>query len=330
MDRVNRLLTFFVIVLISTMSATLSARAQEAVPEPAPAEVYAEIPGTRVSLRLPEGFALATGFPGIVHDAFGAMVITNEFPVPLERVTAGMMEQDAPQDGPKWRRTEKVQVSGMDATMYHTTEEDIDGAVRKWVLLFGNEKLTVMLAASAPALLEAALGKTLEQCLLTAKWDPAKKLDPYAGMGFSLRESEIFEIRGRRPGGILFARKDAPEELSPAEPIMVVYPSASVEIAPIAILAKRELTEGDQFTGFANFAERTITVNGLNGYEIIADATESTMSIPVRIIMVVVRTPDQDMIIEGIVAPESWERYLPEFHALAESFQLTPAGHSGH
>jgi hypothetical protein len=128
---------------------------------------------------------------------------------------------------------------------------------------------------------------------------------------------------------VLLTRKDAPDELTPAEPILVVYPTVSPEISPLAILAKQQLTDGDQFVEFANFAERTLSVNGLNGYEIIADAKEASHSIPVRIILVAVRTPDQDMIIEGIVEPGSWDKYVAEFHALAESFQLTKdVGHA--
>ena len=317
-------------ILISFLSLMFLSAARLGAQEASPDEVYAEIPGTRISLRLPEGFSLAEGFPGIVRQDSGAVVVTMEIASPLEKVLAGVNEQEMASDGMKLLRSEKVSMSGMDGTLFHISQEDPEGAVRKWILFFGNEKLTVMLAASASELLEASLGKTLEQCLLTAKWDAAKTLDPYAGMGFSLRESDVFEIRGRRPGGVLLARKDAPDELTPAEPILVVYPSASPEVAPIEILAMRQLTEGDQFIGFANFVERPLTVNGLNGYEIIADATESTMSLSVRILLVVVRTSEKDMIIQGIAAPESWEKYLPEFHALAESFQVTSAGHSGH
>lgn len=113
--------------------------------------------------------------------------------------------------------------------------------------------------------------------------------------------------------------------LDPSEPIMVVYPLLTPEVPPIEMQAKRTLTEGDQFIEFRNFVERPLTINGRSSYEIIADATESSHSIPVRILMVVVRASDRDMVIEAVVEPGSWDRYVTEFHALAESLQITPA-----
>ena len=293
------------------------------------AEPFAEIPGTHVSLRIPQGFSLREGFPGFVRTDVGAFVIASELKAPLTDVLADMTAEAMSTDGVTLLRSDKVTVSGQGATIFHTKQQGDDGEIRKWFVLFGGDTLTVMLAASAPLLLEEELGQTLEQTLLSAKWFPDRAIDPYAGMGFSLRTSETFEIRGRKPGGILLARKEAPDELTPAEPILVVYSATSAAVAPLPMMAKQQLIENPQFTGFANFAERAVTVNGLNGYEIVADAEEATMHVPVRILLVAVRANDRDMIIEAIVVPESWEKYLPEFRALAESFQIT-ASSGGH
>ena len=303
--------------------------AQQSPPGTSPGEPYAEIPGTRISLQIPAGFSLAEGFPGIVRADYEAAVVTTEIASPIQQVLSGMTAEELAKEGMTLLRSEQIAVSGMQATLLHASQREPGGVTRKWLVLFGDEKLTVLLAASAPETLEPIVGRILEECLRTARWDPSKAIDLYAGLGFSLRESEIFEIRGRRPGGVLLVRKGAPEVLTPAEPVLVVYPSAGPEVAPIAIMARQALTEGDQFVGFENFSERPLLINGLSSYEIIADATESSQSIPVRILLVVVRASDQDLIFEAIVEPASWEKYLPEFHALAESLQITPAGH-GH
>jgi hypothetical protein len=285
-------------------------------------EDYSEITGTRISLRIPPGFSQAEDFPGIVRQEYGVAVVTIEIPLPLETVLAGMTAQELGSEGMTLLGSEKVMVSGRDATLFQTDQDESDGVVHKWLVVFGTEKLTVLLDASAPELLVPLLGNTLKECLLTARWDPAKVLDSYAGMGFSLRQSDIFEVRGRRPGGVLLARKDAPPVLSPSEPILVVYPLVTPEVPPIETQAKRALTEGDQFVEFENFVERSLTINGRSSYEIIADAKEATHMIPVRILLVLVRGSDKDMIVEAIVEPASWDRYITEFHALAESLQI--------
>ena len=302
--------------------------AQGPAPEPAAAEPYAEIPGTHISMRIPQGFSLREGFPGFVRTDVGAFVIASELDAPLADVLADMTPEAMEADGIMLLRSEKVSISGQAATIFHTVQQDRGDDIRKWFLLFGSDKLSVLLAASAPAAMEGQLGKVLEQTLLTAQWFPDRVIDPYAGMGFSLRPSETFEIRGRKPGGVLLARKDAPQELSPAEPILVIYSSTSAAVAPLAMLAREELNANPQFTSFTNMAERAVTVNGLNGYEIITDAKETSTQVPVRILLVAVRGNEREMILEAIVARESWEKYLPEFRALADSFQLTSSGHA--
>jgi hypothetical protein len=290
--------------------------------------LYVDIPGTRISLQMPAGFSLAEGIPGIVRADYQAALLGTEIPAPLERVLASMSAEQLAKQGATLLRSESVTVSGNSATLLHTREEQPEGVTRQWLVLFGDESLTVLLAASAPEALEPVVGAILEECLRTARWDPDKVIDLYAGMGFSLRESEVFVIRGRRPGGVLLVRRGAPDVLTPAEPILVVYPLVSPEVAPIADLARRALTEGDQFVEFENFAERSLLINGLSSYEIIADAKESTQRVPVRILLMVVRAGDRDMIFQAIVEPASWDKYLPEFHSLAESMQVSSAGHS--
>ena len=133
------------------------------------------------------------------------------------------------------------------------------------VLMVVSPNATVMLAASVPALLESEFGRVLETTLLAVRWFPDRIIDPYAGMGFSLRTSETFEVRGRKPGGVLLARKEAPDELSPAEPILLIYSATSAAVAPLAVLARQQLTENPQFTGFANFGSIGILLGGIGG-----------------------------------------------------------------
>jgi hypothetical protein len=321
----SRLLTATAFVLLAFLPP-LRGAAQEAEST----EAYAEIPGTKISLRVPAGFALAEGFPGIMREELGSFVVVTEMPTAARAMQAGMTKEALETRGIALLRSEQMQLSGADAVLLHITQEEEGIAFRKWFLLFGDDSTTVMIAASAPQAMESQLGEILERCLRTAQWFPDRVVDPYQGMGFKLRESAVMEIRGRIPGGVLLTRQGAPDELSPNDPILVIYPSRSAVAAPLATFAKQELTETTQFIEFANFSERALTINGLSGYEIIADAKEAEMKIPVRIILVAVRSGNRDMVLEGVVAIESWDTYLAEFQGLAESFEITPSPTHGH
>ena len=69
------------------------AQAQEA----GPAEAYADIPGTRVSMVVPEGFSLAPGFPGLTRADLNASLVVTEVPGPygevLQSVTQGIVAE---------------------------------------------------------------------------------------------------------------------------------------------------------------------------------------------------------------------------------------------
>ncbi len=291
-------------------------------------EDYVEIPGTNVSLRRPQGFSLAPGFPGILREDAGSFVVVNQIPAALHDVKAQIAEEvQTSADGVKLLGTEDLQVSGLDALLVQLSQMDGTESVRKWILLFGNDSITVMLAASAPQAWESQLGDGLRQTLLTARYFPDRKVDPYYGLGFSMRESTVLEVRGHLPGGVLMTRRGAPTELTPEDPVLVVYPTQNAEVAPLEILAMQQLTDTEQFTDFANFDEHPVTINGMAGYEIVADAKVTEVNTPVRILLVALRVGAGEMVLEGVVATAGWDQYLPEFRGLAESFQLSD-GHS--
>jgi hypothetical protein len=286
-------------------------------------EDYLEIPGTRVSLRRLQGFSLSPNFPGLLRQDAGSFVVVNQIPGAFEDVKAQLnKEVQAPEDGVKLLGTEDLQVSGMDAFLVQLSQTDGTEEVRKSILLFGNDSFTVMLAASVPQAWESELGEGLRQTLLTAQYFPDRKVDPYYGLGFSMRESTVLEVRAHLPGGILMTRKGAPTELTPEDPVLVVYPTQNAEVAPLEIFAMQQLTDTEQFTDFANFDEHPVTINGMAGYEIIADAKVAEGNIPVRIFLLALRSSSREIVLQGVVATGAWEQYLPEFRGLAESFQL--------
>jgi len=291
-------------------------------------EDYVEIPGTQVSLRGPQGFSLSPNFPGILREDAGSFVVVNQIPGAFEDVRAQLnKEVQASADGVELLGTENLQVSGMDAFLVQLSQMDGAETMRKWILLFGNDSITVMLAASVPQAWEAELGAGLRQTLLTARYFADRKVDPYYGLGFSMRESTVLEVRAHLPGGVLMTRKGAPTELTPDDPILVVYPTQNPEVAPLEIFAMQQLTDTEQFIDFANFDEHPVTINGMTGYEIIADAKVAEVNIPVRIFLVALRAGAREMVLEGVVATGAWEQYLPEFRGLAESFQFSE-GHT--
>jgi hypothetical protein len=193
-----------------------------------------------------------------------------------------------------------------------------------WLLLFGTDEATVMITATIPVKAEEELAPAVKAAMLGARWSPDKVIDQFAGLEFKITLGEQFEVRGRRPGGVLVARKAAGEELMPGEPILLVYPSEETSAPPLEKFAHDELNANEQFKDMKVVEEHALRVKDMAAYEITAEASIAEQNMPVKIYLLAVRTPSKDMVVEGFVAPEGWDQYLPAFRNIATSYEVTP------
>lgn len=323
MQRIKTLLAMaFVLVAISNCPA----QAQETT------EIYADIPLTRVSMVVPEGFSLVPGFPGMSRADRGSSIVVAEVPGPFADVLDSFTQGVGTDRSMRMVSSEVSKVGGLDARLMVISRSENGTEFHNWLLLFGNDQATIMITATLPASAEQELAPGLKASLLSARWDPTKQVDPFSGLEFRIQLHDAFEIRGRRTGGVLLARKEAGEDFSPDEPLLMIFPSEGSAVPPLEEFARQELAASEQFKNLKFTEQQAIRVKDLNAYEIIAEAEveigEGAPGVPVRIYLLAVRTPNKDMVIEGFVSPVKWDEYLPAFRAMAVSYEVTPVpGH---
>lgn len=310
------------LVLAAVQAFALTGRAQEAP------DVFADIPLTRISMVVPEGFALVPGFPGMSRADRGSSIVITEVPGPFNDVLDSFTQGVGTDRSMHMVSSNDAKVSGREAKLMVISRNEEGTEFHNWLLLFGSDKATVMITATLPASAEKELGPSLKAAMLGAKWTPDKEIDQFAGLEFKLKLNEGFEVRGRRPGGVLVALKSASEELTPGEPLMLIYPSEETSAPPIEKFAHDELNANEQFKNMKTVEEHALRVKDMAAYEITAEATVAEQDIPVKIFLMAIRTPNKDMVVEGFVAPGGWDQYLPAFRAMAASFESTPVpGH---
>jgi hypothetical protein len=295
-------------------------------------EVYADIPLTRVSMVVPEGFSLVPGFPGMSRADRGSSIVVAEVPGPFGDVLDSFTQGVGTDRTMRLVSTEDAKMNGLEAKLIVISRNENGTEFRNWLLLSGTDRATVMITATLPASAEEELGPDLKAALLSAKWDPGKHIDPFGGLEFRIQLDDAFEIRGRRTGGVLLARKEAGEDFTPDEPILMIFPSDASSIPPLEEFARQELNGSEQFKNLKLTEEHAVRVKDLTAYEITAEAEveigEGAPTVPVRIYLLAVRTPKKDMVIEGFVSPAKWDEYLPAFRAMAVSYEATPVpGH---
>lgn len=314
----------------TTAPTTAAAPATEADPEPVPdrapitAGEYVAFPAAGLKVRRPEGFDDAADFHGFMQRESMASVMVMHVPGPFSEVSGGFSDEARlAQQGVQLLQNESLTVEGRSAALTHLSQSAAGIEVKKWVLTFGNEEETMMVMATFPASEEKRLSAPLKEIVLATKLDDAPLLAPGEGLGFTLADSELLQpSRGLGGAKMLTLTKDGETQSGPPEdPLLIVGRSFST--APKS--ERREYAVGRLFytagTGVENIlSTEEITIDGLEGFEVVADGIDTETGIALRVYHVMLFDEGSYILIQGLVGADRSDRYLPEFKRLARSF----------
>ena len=296
-----------------------------ASPAPTPAPDHQGIPGTRVSLVVPDGFAVADRFSGLVGEDAVSLVRVTEIPGPVEKIRAEMTGDGLAARGMELLRSEAVTVDGRDGLLVSVRQTVAGSDLRRWIVVFGAADTSVMIAASTRRAFEDRLGETLRRTLIGAKWNPDEILDPYAGLGFALAEAGSLKISDRLPSMISFTRGGHRGALASDEPLFL----AGSSVAPLAVtdledFARRRLAEVAEFEELEVLSERSLTLGGLPAYELVVAASDRRTRAPLRVYQALVVDGERFFLMQGLVGSANAEEFIPQFREIAQSFRRTP------
>ena len=118
---------------------------------------------------------------------------------------------------------------------------------------------------------------------------------------------------------------------SAEDPLYVIGPS--VGTAPIDNLqrfAELRARQTVEISGLHAMQGRNLEVDGLEAYEIVADANDVRSGRPLRFYQVVAPDPGGYFIFQGLVGSTMAKEYVPEFQRLTASFRRRPPAVTGH
>jgi hypothetical protein len=289
------------------------------------ADSHTPIPGTRVLLVVPEKFEIAGDFAGIIWRDAAASIHVVELPAPAEEMQASFTKPQLASRGMALLRSEKVQASIGQAALLHVSQSAQGIEFRKWMLVGGSATESVLLTATVPSTLKAELEGTLRQTLLTARWEPERRVDPRVGVGFSVAETDDLKIANSVMGSALvLTRGGVQTTASPADPFIVVARStAEVAISDLSAFSKRRLAETNRISSPAVEREAEVVVAGMPGHELIASAIAEG-AVPVVVYQVLAFDGRHYFLIQGRVGEDMRDEYLDQFRAVARSLSVTP------
>jgi hypothetical protein len=305
-------------IALGLLLAAAAAHAQEEQPA-----LNVPIPGTRVSAIVPEGFALADDFPGMVHDYVETTVVVSELPLPPETVLAWLEPELLEERDTRRLKIEDLTLEDGEAVLLELREDRDDGERYRWIAVFGNAHESVVVVVSTLDSLESRLRADALALIGSLRWDPSRRPDPLRGLPFRVDAHLPLVFQpGLRDHAVLL-QADQVGPLRPGDPrAFVARYTVGSEIDDLPRHAREHLSASPELATLeAVVSEQAIRMGGLDGWEIVARGVAFDGPVPLVAYQALAVDGDRVYAVQGFVAREAGEDWLPVFRQLSHSFR---------
>jgi len=280
-----------------------------------------QVLGTGVALEPPPGFVPAQRFSGFEQDAKSASIVVTELEGPASKMQKGMTREMLASRGMTLIRSQPVRVHRKSALLLQVSQIAAGTDFLKWMLVAGDEKKTVMIVGTFP---KAATDLTLpiKQAILSATWGGTVKAAPYEGLMFRADPTPALKLAGRVGNALVFSESGSMTHGDPNQAILVMGTSLSAFAIPnLEQFARDRATRSTQVGPLRNIVGRALTVDGLPGYEIVAQANDARTGREVRMYQLVLVEQRTYYLAQGFVPADRARVMLDQFRQVTGSFQ---------
>lgn len=274
------------------------------------------IPGTKYSLVPPKGFKPASGFSGFQDEGTGSSIMISELPAPLGDMLPSFTYEAFKGKGMEIIEREAMPFHNSEALYLHISQKSNGIAYLKHMLVFGDKNRTTIVNGSFPAE-NKQVSEAIKAAVLSAVYDEKAEADPLAAAGFSIDTKDSPFRFAQSVSGMLMYTLDG--KIPSTKPLLIAGTSLG-KIAAVKDRKKYTLERLEKMPGAENSTIKetnTITVDGLNGYEIVAEGSAKEL---IYIVMLYTAAADNYYIIYGS-ANEEQEHYLPQYRAIVKTFK---------
>jgi hypothetical protein len=247
-------------------------------------------------------------------------------PAPVDAIRQGMTAQGLATQGMELVGSESVAVDGSDAMLLHARQRAAGTPFLKWVLVLGDPRSTHLVVGTYPAALADSLGAQVRRAVLSVVRTAAGPVDPFEGLRFRLDPGDRLKLAPRVGSALMLTLTGAATQGGPGDPFFVAGPSVNdVAVDDLEGFAERRARQTTAVEGLRNLQGEAREIDGLRGYEIVADATDRKSGLPVKLYQAILLEGDGYYVLQGLVGADRAAEYLPEFRRLTGSFRRVPA-----
>ncbi|MCC2545152.1 hypothetical protein LJY25_01730 [Hymenobacter sp. BT175] len=233
------------------------------------------VPGTKISMVPPTDFELTTNFSGFEQLATGASIMVNELPGSAPVMIKNLTESALAARGMKLLHKEPVNTPGVKGMLYKIKQHANGIMYRKSILVFGDEARTLMATATYPEA-HSELEAPLQASLLTCRYAPQQSNDkPVARLTVDVAGTK-FKFAKNLAGGLIYTTDGKLPSLAADRAVFIVGSSLNYEqIADEKAYSLERLRKLPHGQTNQVRTITPITIDGLEGYEIVADGLGS-------------------------------------------------------
>jgi hypothetical protein len=285
----------------------------------------ASIPGTHVELQPPEGFAPSQRFTGFEHPAQGASIVVTEMPSGYAELRAAFTREGLASHGMQLIDAQDVTVAGAHAHLAYVSQHAAGIEFRKWMLLAPRGGESVLVVGTFPRTVPAAFGEAVRRAVLSTSLKTSGPLSPTVNLPFHVDAGSQLKVAQRMGHMLLLNRSGRLAQTSAEEPVYLVGPSlGGGAIDNLQRFAEQRAHQTAEISGLRRLQGRSLNVDGLDAYEIVADASDRRSGLPLRFYQVIAPDTGGYFIFQGLVGSNIAPEYLAEFRRLTASFRRQP------
>ena len=283
------------------------------------------VTGTSVALAPPPGFEPSSRFPGFERADLQSSVMVTEIPGPFADVSRGMTSAGLATRGMTLISSTTRLVDGRQALLLKVSQAAGGLAVRKWMIVSGDAKSTVMIVGTFPEGHESEIGDAMKDSLLTARWAVAgAPPDHFEGLSFRVSPTTSLKIAGRMSNMLLLTESGQMGPQGPTGALFVVGTSlAPADLSDLRAFATARASQTKQLSRLRVSGERAMAIGNEAAYELVAEGTDIATGRLVTLYQVVLPDPQGYVLMQGMVASTRATSMVPEFRKAAQTFRRT-------
>jgi hypothetical protein len=281
------------------------------------------VTGTSVAMAPPPGFSPAARYPGFERADLQASIMVTEIPGPVADLTRGMTAAGLATRGMTLLSSTKEMVDGRQALVMKVSQQAAGSTVYKWMIVSGTAKTSVMIVGTFPTSYDAGIGEAMKASLLSARWTAAAAPpDPFEGLPFRIASSPALKVAGRMSNLLMLNETGQMTPQGPDAAIFAVGSSvAAVDLGDIEAFSRARAGQTKQLKIVRVLQEGSTTIDGVAGYELVAEGADATTGRPVTLYQVVLPDPSGYILMQGLVTPGRMTVMVPEFRKVAQTFR---------